>query len=138
MNDRIALSNAREAKIYALRGDAYRTYLINESIGRLGYNTKGELETEYMLWKWLNDKGSIVIVDENFGFCIRLRGNLKLSIGRNRIINLADGDLSSIISFKPPSGAFNSRVEGYHELLKLMNEKDDINYSEFIKNNKHI
>ena len=79
--------------------------------------------------------GSRVIQDENFGFCIRLRGNLKLSNDSKIIVNLAKNDVDAIFKNKP---LFNSRVEGYHELLKLMNEKYDINYSEFIKNNKHI
>ena len=72
-------------------------------------------------------------MDENFGFCIRLRGNLKLSNDRKRITNLAKGDLSSIFSFQPPNGAFNARLEGYHELLKLMNEKYDFYYSQIHK-----
>ena len=116
VNDRIAVADAREAKIYASRGEAYKKYLIS---GVSVFNTESLLEI------WLKEMGSRVIKDEDFGFCIRLRGNIKLSKDRHQITKLVDGDVSDIFKVKPPNRKFNSRIKGYHELLGLMNEKCD-------------
>ena len=122
VNDRIALADAREAKIYASRGEAYKHYLLSGIVNN----------TESLLEKWLKDMGSRVIEDEDFGFCIRLRGNIKLSKDRSRVINLHDNDVNCIFRLKPqksPCKARKSGIDAYNELLKLMSDQYDIYYS---------
>ena len=73
--------------------------------------------------------GSRVIKDENFGFCIRLRADIKLSKDRNKILKLTHSDISAVFELKLHNSTFISRIEGYQELLKLMIEKYDNYYS---------